>query len=655
MAWSTAEGIDAYSRPLDHFTRNNGQPPSRFVMGAARAPSSIFAEIQVELTSYIDAGGCDVKFTGYLALSSLKNRLFLAFLLIIILPYAFLQFHGINQIEQSFEQQIIQQNTRQLEQLKITFEDLRSAVFRVAVRLEKDPAVVALLLASPTSDQATSDNHRMMDAMWNEIKSQTLPSPYVYYSLTDLQGRQYASYSPTIALSYNGYMEQRGVDDLKRGKSSYVWVSDQESDLRQEDSKSSRIVMLYSVLKDGAGRDIGLLRISIDFQTWLSSMARSFPINQDFFLLNEKYAVIGGNGDSADQDLTTFLRADSGQTDHSHRIEGAYLYNRMSVPAMQWTLVSRFPLQLFFGNIDQTKQQMVTTFLLFTLLFILITFFILSTITRPLRLLQKKMLEITDKGFLTLLSTGKFSGEVLALAKAFNKMVHDLQALMRRLKEEERQKEAVRFQMLLSQMNPHFLLNTLNVVKWNVLGKGDDETANICMALGKLLETSLNEEADLIHLREERELTEAYVSIQSFRYEKNFEIRWEIDDSIEYALVPKLSLQPLVENAIFHGLAQKDREGVIWIRAYAERGRCCLEVEDNGIGWKPDTSVNAGRKRKSIGLKNVKERLELLFKQEARLDIQPMPTGTRIHLTFPLLISAPYSEGGTGDVERVAR
>ncbi|WJH33441.1 histidine kinase [Paenibacillus sp. CC-CFT747] len=136
-------------------------------------------------------------------------------------------------------------------------------------------------------------------------------------------------------------------------------------------------------------------------------------------------------------------------------------------------------------------------------------------------------------------------------------MVSDLSGLLQKLKAEERQKEAVRYHMLLSQMNPHFLLNTLNVVKWNALSKGDEDTAGICVSLGTLLETSLNEETDLIHLKTERGLTEAYVSIQAFRYEQAFDIQWEYESRLEYALVPKLSLQPLVENAIFHGLAPK--------------------------------------------------------------------------------------------------
>lgn len=590
---------------------------------------------------------------GFFAFSSLKNRLFLVFVLLILLPYSFLHFHSIAQIEDSFTEQIIRQNTDQLEQLKLAFEDMRGTAFRIAVRLEKDPALAGLLREDANVGEA--ELRKRMEELWNGIRSNTLPSPFVYYAIMDRNGRTYASYSPGKPLDYELLMARPELGELKDGKETYLWTPREESDLRPEDSKSARLLTLYSVFRDGGGERLGLIRISIDFQAWLSSMAKSFPITQHFYLLDENGAILGGTGAATEPGLPDLKRVETEDGESSHRIEDSYLYNSMPIPAMGWTLASRFPLHLFFGDIAEVKQRMITTFLLFTALFVIITFLLLSTLTRPLRLLQKKMSEVADKQLMIHLNTGSYKGEVLALAKAFNQMVSDLHALLRRLKAEERQKEAVRFQMLLSQMNPHFLLNTLNVVKWNVLGKGDEQTAALCVSLGKLLETSLNEETDLIHLQEERELTEAYVSIQSFRYDQKFSIRWECDQELEYALVPKLSLQPLVENAIFHGLSQKDREGVIWIRAYAEGGRCCLEVEDNGVGWNPAASANAARKRKSIGLKNVKERLELLFKREAALDIQPLSEGTRVRLLFPLLVAAPYSEGGDRDVDRAAR
>ncbi|CAG7617117.1 sensor histidine kinase [Paenibacillus allorhizosphaerae] len=590
---------------------------------------------------------------GFFALSSLKNRLFLAFLLLILLPYSFLQLHSINTIERSFERQIIGQNTEQLEQLKITFEDLRSTVFRIAIRLEKDPAVTGALNMNLPVDQ--EEIRKQLTGLWNEINSKILPSPYVFYTLMDRNGNQYSSYSPKDPMTYDTVMNKEKNVALRSEQTAYLWVPDEASDLRMEDSKSPRLLTLYLFIHDEFGGRSGLLRIGIDFQAWLSSMARSFPITQDFFLVDGSGIILGGTGEQADPMLTGFARSDAEQLESTHRLEGKYLYNRMPVPAMKWTLVSRFPIQQFFGDVGQLKRQTLTTFLLFTLLFVVITFFILSTIIRPLRLLQKKMAEVADKQLVTYLHTGNYKGEVLLLAKAFNQMISDLQALMQRLKAEERQKEAVRFQVLLSQMNPHFLLNTLNVVKWNVLGKGDEETAAICVSLGKLLETSLNDEADLVHFRVERELTEAYVSIQSFRYDQSFEIRWECDEGLAYALVPKLSLQPLVENAIFHGLSSKGKEGIIWIRATVKQNRCYLEVEDNGAGWDPANSVNAARKRKGIGLKNMKERLELLFKQQATLEIHPLPQGTRVRLGFPLLIAKPYQEGGIDHVERAAR
>ncbi|GAA3401795.1 sensor histidine kinase [Paenibacillus hodogayensis] len=590
---------------------------------------------------------------GFFAFSSLKNRLFLVFLLLILLPYSFLNFHSVSQIEESFTEQIVRQNTEQLEQLKLIFEDMRSTAFRIAVRMEMDPTVAGLLDGSDGLGEA--DRIKRMDELWNELRSKTLSSPFVYYSLLDRNGRQYASYVPRKPLSYEEQMNRPQLADLKNGTEAYLWAPYEESDVRVEESKSSSLIVLYSAYRDSAGQPIGLIRIGIDVQAWLSSMARSFPITQDFYMLDGDGTILGGTGDLTEVRLLATLSGLHGQEESFHRIEGFYLYNAMPLPAMGWTLAGRFPLELFFGNIAEVKERMVTSFLLFTLLFVVITFLILSTLTRPLRLLQKKMAEVADKQLMTHLFTGNYKGELLALAQAFNQMVSDLQALMRRLKAEERQKEAVRFQMLLSQMNPHFLLNTLNMVKWNVLSKGDEETAAICVSLGKLLETGLNEEADLIHLQEERELTEAYVSIQSFRYDRTFEVRWECDERLAYALVPKLSLQPLVENAIFHGLSHKDRAGIIWIRAYAEAGRCFLEVEDNGVGWNPAASQNAARKRKSIGLNNVRERLELLFKQEARMDIEPLSEGTRVRLSFPLLVSAPYSEGGVRDVESAAR
>ncbi|MNI22365.1 hypothetical protein D3C73_759190 [compost metagenome] len=277
---------------------------------------------------------------GFFALSSLKNRLFLAFLALILLPYSYLQFHSFNKIQHTFEQQIIHQNTEQLEQLKLIFENLRSTVFLIALRLEIEPIVSEVLNGDLTYGE--EERRKQMDGMWNEINSKVLPSPYVYYSLLDRGGNQYASYTPKKTLTYDQVMASEGADDLRNGRIKYLWDPGEQSDLRPEDSKSSRLLTLYLMHFDEQQQRNGLLRIGIDFQAWLSSMARSFPITQDFFLLDERGTVLGGTGEQEDTALTAFRQTDSTDTSSTHQFNGMYLYNRMPVPAMKWTLVSRF-------------------------------------------------------------------------------------------------------------------------------------------------------------------------------------------------------------------------------------------------------------------------------------------------------------------------
>lgn len=272
------------------------------------------------------------------------------------------------------------------------------------------------------------------------------------------------------------------------------------------------------------------------------------------------------------------------------------------------------------------------------------TFIIAATITRPLSHLQNKMKAVVRNNLKIRLPEHKFRGEILELTQTFNSMLNDMDVLIQRLKAEERQKEAVHFHMLLAQMNPHFLLNTLNTVKWSAIRHGNEDITNITLSLGKLLEASLNTEKDLVHLKDEIELVQAYVHIQQVRYNHRFDVTFGYDEDILYALVPKLCLQPLVENAIIHGIGPlPEQEGLIEITVNREGpNRLAVEIKDNGVGMEQSRQAGGMRKRPGIGLSNVQELLRLLFKEEGRIEIISSERGTRIRFSIPLLISTPY-------------
>lgn len=233
-------------------------------------------------------------------------------------------------------------------------------------------------------------------------------------------------------------------------------------------------------------------------------------------------------------------------------------------------------------------------------------------------------------------------------------MLDDMNVLIQQLKSEERQKEAVRFQMLLSQMNPHFLLNTLNIIKWLAIRREVPEISDISISLGKLLETSLNSEKELIFLQEEIELVEAFILIHRYKDDKSISVKYEIDEGLEYALLPKLSIEPLVENAIIHGLAYREQGGVVQLMVKSDGQQLYIEVKDNGVGLKEAANPKRRHKRKGIGLQNIQERLRLLFREKSSFHIESNDMGTTVSFHVPLLVSPPYL-GGLTDVDRSDR
>lgn len=205
------------------------------------------------------------------------------------------------------------------------------------------------------------------------------------------------------------------------------------------------------------------------------------------------------------------------------------------------------------------------------------------------------------------------------LAATFNTMMTDIGGLLQKLKLEERQKEALHYQMLTAQMNPHFLLNTLNTIKWIAYEKEEDDIAEISISLGKLLETSLYSDVELIPLQNELDLLQAYVYIQNIRYEGKVRVTLDVEEGLAYALVPKLALQPLMENAFKHGFSTLQEDARVSVRARRSGRSLILELEDNGVGLARAGEHPELRSRKSIGIANIRQRLQLLFREDGSL------------------------------------
>ncbi|WP_158560285.1 sensor histidine kinase [Paenibacillus contaminans] len=584
---------------------------------------------------------------GKLLPQKIKNRFFFSFVLFVLIPLLLLQLYYYRSTERLIVDKIQEQSGQQLDLMKTGFSEMKNIAFLQWIELERSRELVdALRDIRRDTDKQIESIQEVID----RSRSRAMPqSRYLHYSVADLNDFQASSAEAgggPLDRSWNA----KALAALNEKGESYRWVPGVPNDLPASVTWSSKLLTFIGTIRDGEAL-IGVLRISFDYETWLKDSAKNFPVLQTYYILDEsgKSLVQTEPTGGIKNDIVKKFTPTSSNPAYWVEESNTMLYGSTWLLPERWQIVSAFPLRIYFGDLKLLEQRIFITFLILTSVFILLTLLISSSVTRPLKLLKNKMEGVVRAEMKTFLPEQAYRGELSGLARSFNRMVTDMHLMVDRLKREERQRESVRFQMLISQMNPHFLLNTLNTLKWHAIDKEDATAADICKQLGKLLESSLTDEADLIRLQDEIDLVEAYVRIQKFRYDDRFVVFYKFEEHLRYALVPKLSLQPLVDNCIVHGFPRMEKQGVIQVSVYQEGNKLVMEVKDNGQGVKEAERKKQRRIRKGIGLTNVRERLQLLFKKEAELELVEQKEGALVRVTFPILLATPYkSEGEEG-------
>ncbi|MCR5790936.1 MAG: histidine kinase [Lachnospiraceae bacterium] len=217
--------------------------------------------------------------------------------------------------------------------------------------------------------------------------------------------------------------------------------------------------------------------------------------------------------------------------------------------------------------------------------------------------------------------------------------------LLRERMRDERTKQALEYRILQSQVNPHFMYNTLNTIKWMATIQGAEGIADMSTALSRLLKNIAKGEEPLIPLRDEKALLDDYFTIMKYRYGGSIELSYEItEEELLDCLVNRFSLQPIVENAIFHGIEPKGSAGRINVRIFEENRKLCIDVADNGVGMDEETLQGLFRNKtetnndffRDVGVQNVSERIRFTFGEDYGLYAESVPgEGTTMHYILP--------------------
>ena len=296
-------------------------------------------------------------------------------------------------------------------------------------------------------------------------------------------------------------------------------------------------------------------------------------------------------------------------------------------------------------SLNTIKTRLFIVFVIFLIIFIvvLINSYISFRVTDPIRGLEKSVKKLEEGNLDAEIYMGG-SYEIQHLGKTVQDMKHRIKGLMQDIVTEHEEKRKSEFDSLQAQINPHFLYNTLDIIVWQIENEKQSEAVHTVTALARFFRLSLGKGKNIVTVKAEIDHVKNYLMIQHMRFKNKFDYEFEIAEDVLELSSLKLMLQPMVENAIYHGMEFMDGDGLIKIKAWREADELYLSVTDNGLGMTEDKvslvlagKSNSGNGRGSgIGVKNVNERIKLYFGDDYGLKIDSEPdVGTTIIIHLP--------------------
>lgn len=319
--------------------------------------------------------------------------------------------------------------------------------------------------------------------------------------------------------------------------------------------------------------------------------------------------------------------------------------NSVSIDKGDWILISLVSYEELVAPLTSIKNILLLINLIFMVSFLIVALFISNIISKPIIKLRMSMLKVESGDF-----NGKVEvqseDEIGKLSQNFNNMLDRVSELLVLTKEQERLKRDAEFEALQAQINPHFLFNTLSSIRWAAAAYGDKKVEDMVHALSILLRASITNGQEMVSLESEINILKNYLDLIQMKQGTTIIFECNIDESIMKYRIPHLLLQPIVENSILHGFEDRNEQGVIRITAIAAEDLLKIELTDNGKGLQGDTldsilnresqTLDDKKYYKSVGLKNIHDRLKLIYGQNYGIDIcDGEKNGTKVTLYMP--------------------
>ncbi|WP_282935243.1 sensor histidine kinase [Paenibacillus sp. RC67] len=600
------------------------------------------------------------KIGQWLSSRSFRFKLMVTSIICILIPgcFSLIMYNYLTQ--DAVKQQVISNSQESMLLVNNYVTNSLKYMLNVANLIQMDSELSSIVKRKATGQTYTGPNAEYEEftdqsKIRNTIENITIGGEQCYVTIILSNGSYYSSYSVydynPIDMTREPWFAQ--LNQLY-GFNSY-WVGASPTVFISEKDKNPYQLSVVRTLREKEGFQIyGYVIVTI-MENQMNQNFENLSDSQEFMILDSNNVIMSHN--DVDQIGKPFRFATSNQTNKQistqivHGDNEDYLLTQEPL-FTGWKLVSLTPYQTAINKIKSIFTNVITLQLISFIVFLLLLLYLLRTFTKPLVGLGKVAITV-QKGNLDVRSRIRGGDEIGRLGYLFDQMLDRIHDMIEEISVTQTRKRKAELDMLQAQINPHFLFNVLNSIRMKVMFKGDKESAEMIGSLSKLLRMTINQDKGLITLHEEIEIVMDYTQLMNMRQKEKVLLQTDISANALLEKVPRFFLQPLIENALIHGLSQSG--GVIRVKAWVEEDKLIVYVEDNGAGMDDSTLSKLQRRLamsneqehpemekhkgfSSIGLSNVNERMRMTYGEDFEMKMESeLGKGTRITMLIPCL------------------
>lgn len=475
-----------------------------------------------------------------------------------------------------------------------------------------------------------------------------------------------------IGISGNGYSEHNGYFQLENNFLEYPEISQivgipksihvfrHPLFFHEMSWEKESFSMARGVFRAGTTELIGIVQISLD-RTYLSDLFQRHRLNDhlQIFMVSPDGELIYPFYETQNYWEYKDVAGEIFQQSNTRgmltvEINGEKrLFFYEVLPSTNWFTISTIGYQELLKPAYSILTWTIFTFAFIIILMIVMNILISSNIVRPIEKLSGLMQRAANKDLQIAVPTSNIT-EISSLYNSFDTMTQNIRQLMEDVIEEQNEKKKMELTILQEQINPHFLYNSLEAIIWAASNGKSAQVEELTVSLAHFYRLALSKGMDIVTLRQELELVSCYLTIMKMQYNDLFDYRITTDETVSNILFPKMVLQPIVENSIYHGLQMKqisfEQPGFIEIlvrRTSAEASSLTIEIRDNGAGIAQENltelnqcmNISCNHSPVGFGLKNINHRIKLYYGERYGLKIESvLHMGTTVKITVPLIV-----------------